>query len=194
MLNIHDFSDKTDEELVERTLENQGDFLYIMNRYQSKLLAYILRISNVSYEEAEDVLQNVFIKVYRNLNSFDTGLKFSSWIYRITHNEVISNFRKIQARPQNYEREINEEILNRITIDFDIEKEINNKYLRKIINNVLINLDEKYREVLVLRFFEEKDYNEISDILKKPIGTVSTLLNRAKKYFKEELVKYPDIK
>ncbi len=188
-----DISEKTDQELVQMALKNQSDFLYLMNRYQSKLLSYILRISSVSYEEAEDILQDVFIKVYKNLNGYDSDLKFSSWIYRITHNEVISNFRKRQARPQSYESEINEEILDRITADFDIEHEVNIKYLRRMINNVLVNLDEKYREVLVLRFFEEKDYSEISDILKKPIGTVSTLLNRAKKYFKKELEKYPNL-
>jgi RNA polymerase sigma-70 factor (ECF subfamily) len=193
MLKNQEIEQKTDQELVQMTLENQGDFLYIMNRYQSKLLAYILRISNVSYEEAEDILQDVFIKIYKNLNGYDHNLKFSSWIYRITHNEVISNFRKKQARPQSYESEINEEILDRITTDFDIEHEVNIKYLREIINKALVNLDEKYREVLILRFFEEKDYNEISDILKKPIGTISTLISRAKKYFKEELKKYPDI-
>lgn len=193
MLKNQEIEQKTDQELVQMTLENQGDFLYVMNRYQSKLLAYILRISNVSYEEAEDILQDVFIKIYKNLNGYDHNLKFSSWIYRITHNEVISNFRKKQARPQSYESEINEEILDRITADFDIEHEVNIKYLREIINKALVNLDEKYREVLILRFFEEKDYNEISDILKKPIGTISTLINRAKKYFKEELKKYPDI-
>lgn len=194
MLENKNIEEKTDEELVGMALENQSDFLYIMNRYQNKLMSYILRMSNISPEEAEDILQNVFIKVYKNLNGFDSDLKFSSWIYRITHNEVISNFRKSQARPQSYEGEINEEILERISADFDIESEINNKYLREMLNKVLVNLDKKYRDVLVLRFFEEKDYNEISDILKKPVGTISTLLNRAKKNLKEELLKYPELK
>ena len=64
------------------------------------------------------------------------------------------------------------------------------KLLKGHIGEVLSQMDEKFREVLVLRFLEEKDYKEISDILKKPMGTVATLLNRAKKVFKKELDQY----
>ncbi|MCD4760747.1 RNA polymerase sigma factor, partial [bacterium] len=158
----------------------------------SKLLRYIRRISGLNIEDAEDVLQDVFIKVYQNLNSFDTSLKFSSWIYRITHNQVISNFRKKQARPQEISGD-NELILNNIVSDLDMGRDIDLGYARENIDKILNSLDIKYREVLVLKFLEEKEYKEISDILKKPMGTVATLLNRAKKQFREKLVQ-SDIK
>ncbi len=57
--------------IVEMALENQAYFVCIMKKYKNRLLLYIKRISNVSYEDAEDILQNVFIKVYKNLNDFD---------------------------------------------------------------------------------------------------------------------------
>lgn len=180
---------KSDEELVKLTLENQGYFLYLIKRYETKLLSYILRISGVSHEEAEDILQNVFIKVYQNLNEFDKSLKFSSWIYRITHNEVISNYRKNKVRPQSVEVELDNKILDKLISDLDIEREIDKQYLRRNISEVLIAMDKKYREVLILKFLEEKDYKEISDIIKKPMGTVATFINRAKKQFKQELNK-----
>ena len=88
--------EKTDAELVELALENQAYFSDIVYRYQTKLTYYIRRLSNFPDEEIEDILQDVFIKVYKNLNDFDQSLKFSSWIYRITHNEVISKYRKIK--------------------------------------------------------------------------------------------------
>ncbi|MEA3272641.1 MAG: sigma-70 family RNA polymerase sigma factor [Patescibacteria group bacterium] len=184
---MSDFLEKTDEELVVLTLENQNHFLYLMNRYEGKLLNYVLRISNINKEEAEDLLQEVFIKVYLNLNDFDSKLKFSSWIYRITRNQVISNFRKIHSKFQI--TNFNEEILENIASDFNIEKDIELIYLRDNIDKILEKMNNRYSEVLALRFLEEKDYKEISDILKKPMGTVATMLSRAKKDFKKELDK-----
>ncbi len=180
--------EKTDEELVVLTLANQDNFLYLMRRYQGKLLNYIKRISNVSHEEAEDVLQEVFIKAYRNLNGFDSSLKFSSWIYRIAHNQVISEYRKRRARPEIVTWETKEDFINNIVADFDLAQSVDLAYLRQEINKIFGQLKEEYREILILRFFEEKSYEEISDILRKPLGTVATLLNRAKKQFKEILV------
>lgn len=183
----------SDNELVKLTLNDQENFVNLMQRYEPKLLRYIKRITNVDNDEAEDILQDVFIKVYQNLNDFDLDLKFSSWIYRITHNQVISNYRKIKARPQQIVWDLESDLLNNIASDLDIEKETDIKILRKNINKILSKIDVKYREVLVLKYLEELDYNEISDVLKKPVGTVGTLLNRARKQFINELNK-KDIK
>lgn len=187
MLNNEQYEQSSDEELVQLSLENQAVFYFIMKRYEAKLLRYIVRITNVNYEDAEDVLQDVFLKVYRNLNGFDPSLKFSSWIYRIIRNEVISQHRKKQARAEGASFEVEPEVLERIAADLDIEAEVNRQFLRKAIIKILNNIDPKYREVLALRYFDEKDYREISDILKKPMGTIATLLNRAKKQFREKL-------
>lgn len=177
---------KTDEELAALSVKDQGFFCCLINRYQNKLLRYVIRLSGVSKEEAEDILQEVFIRVYQNLNDFDPELKFSSWIYRITHNQVISNYRRLKARPQSVDWELADDILNSIASDLDLEKEVNHKYLRESIEKILASMDKKYREILVLRFFEEKSYQEMSDILKKPLGTVATLMNRAKRHFRDE--------
>ncbi|MFZ2189437.1 MAG: RNA polymerase sigma factor [Candidatus Magasanikiibacteriota bacterium] len=178
---------KTDEELVPLVLENQSYFLCLMEKYESKLLRYIMRISGVRYEDAEDILQEVFIKVYENLYGFDSDLKFSSWIYRIAHNHVISEFRKKRNRMEIILSE--EEDWHNFVSDLNIAHEVDAKLSQEVINKVLNNLDIKYREVLFLKFLEERDYKEISDILKKPMGTVATLINRAKEKFKKELVK-----
>lgn len=181
--------EKTDEELVVLSVENQNHFLYLVSRYENRLFNYILRISNVSKEEAEDLLQEVFIKVYQNLNDFDPDLKFSSWIYRITRNQVISNFRKLNARAQTIN--LDDEILENIASDLNIERDAELKYLKENIDKILNKIDKKYREVLILRFLEEKDYKEISDILRKPVGTVATFLNRAKKEFRKNITPIP---
>lgn len=178
--------EKSDAELVMLSLQNQEDFLHIMKRYEGKLLNYIRRISGVNLEDAEDILQDVFIKVYLNLAGYDQGLKFSSWTYRITRNEVISDFRKRRARPKVI-WDFNSEMLHNLMSDFDLSAQINNSLNNEIIFKILDRLDEKYKEVLVLKFFEEKSYEEIADIIKKPVGSVATLLHRAKKQFRREM-------
>lgn len=184
MLIPEQFQKLSDEELVRLTLKKQDIFLYLMQRYEQKLLRYIRRISNLDPDDAQDILQEVFIKTYNNLNDFDPSLKFSSWIYRITHNQVISNFRKLKARPQKILWDDNEEFIKNIASEFNLEKEIDGKLDRQVILQILDKLDFKYKETLELRFLEDKSYQEISDILKKPAGTVATLINRAKKQFK----------
>ncbi len=190
MVENPEFAQKTDQELVKLTLENQDNFLYIVNRYENKLLYFIRRISNISLDEARDLLQEVFIKVYQNLNDFDQGLKFSSWIYRITRNHVISHYRKNKNKPILLSAEMNEEVLNNLVSDFDTDKKIDQQILKQNIDEILNKIDDRYEEVIVLKYFEEKNYQEISDIIKKPTGTVATYLNRGKKQFKEKFKYY----
>lgn len=181
-----DCETKTDVELVKLVLGDQDYFSCLMKRYETKLLNYIRRISNFPFEDAEDILQEVFIKVYHNLNGFDESFKFSSWIYSITHNEVISHFRKTKSRPQKFDLEIKDNILENILSDMNMEKDMDNNILREKIKSIFSDMNIKYREVLILKFIEGNDYNEISDIIKKPKGTVGTLINRAKKQFQEK--------
>ena len=186
MLNHKDCQGKTDQELILLTLKNQDYYLCLMQRYEAKLFRYIKRISNLSDYDIEDLLQEIFIKIYKNLNDFDQNLKFSSWVYRIAHNQVISNWRKIEARPKTISFEDNEFIFNALISKDNPYNEIDQKFTSKNAQEILTKLDYKYREVLVLKYLEEKNYQEISDIIKKPLGTVATLINRAKEQFKVE--------
>jgi len=175
-----------DEDLIPLILKNGDYFVYLVDRYEKKLARYIKRIAGLNHQDAEDVLQNIFLKVYQNLNDFDVSLKFSSWIYRISHNEIISFWRKSKTRPQFVGGEEIDEFLHNIASEINTGKEIEDENLRDDIKKILAKIDLKYREVLILKFLEEKSYEEISDILKKPMGTVATLINRAKKQFKKE--------
>ncbi len=186
---IDEISSLSDLELVNLTLANQDNFVYLVDRYKGKLSSYIKRLTNVNNEDIEDILQEVFIKVYLNLNDFNKDLKFSSWIYRITHNQVISGHRKIKARPEGYSVVIDDQLANSLAVEIDIKGQVDSKILQKTISLVLSKIDSKYRDVLILKFLEEKSYQEISDILKKPLGTVASLMNKAKQEFKLELEK-----
>lgn len=179
----------SDEEVVNLVLKNQDNFAILINRYKSKLFNYIRRITNVRDEDAEDLLQDIFLKVYLNLNDFDSDLKFSSWIYAIARNQVISNHRRLNVRAEGHSTSLEDESAIKLASNFSIEKELDNLYLKDNVSKVLYALKEKYREILVLKFLEEKNYQEISDIIKKPVGTVGSLMNKAKSEFKQELAR-----
>jgi RNA polymerase sigma-70 factor (ECF subfamily) len=183
-----DFSEKTDIELVELSLKDPNKYLYLMKRYEAALTRYILRISNLSKEDAQDVLQEVFISVYQNLAGYRPEFKFSSWIYRITHNKTINYYKKKKTQPNTLDLEDNE-ILDVLLVDKDIALEVQGSLERKFLLNEIAKLDPKYKSVLVLRYIQNLDYSEISDILQMPVNTVGTLINRAKKILKERLNK-----
>jgi RNA polymerase sigma-70 factor (ECF subfamily) len=173
----------SDEALVQKSLKNIDHFGTLVERYEAKLLRYVLRLSNLSYEECEEVLQEVFLKVWRNLREFDQNVKFSSWIYRITHNETISTFRKKQSRGQDTQAELSEDLF--IPQAGNFVEDLDQKLSAEQIQIILKSLPKKYQEVLILKFFEDQSYEEMSDILKKPSGTIATLINRAKKSFRQ---------
>lgn len=187
------YKEFSDEELVQLSLKDQDCFYYLMKRYELKILRYMKRISNVSLEESEDILQEIFIKVYRNLNGFNPKLKFSSWIYRIAHNEIINQRRKnntysamVTSNMEDDNDDLSKFVCDALNID-DIC--ISGENAGKV-RMALAELPDKYRKALVLRYLEDRSYNEISDILRKPPGTVATLINRAKLKFKKVAVRH----
>jgi len=186
-LAVESYQHVSDEKLVRRSLEDREHFYYLIKRYETKLLRCIKRTTNVTREEAEDLLQEIFLKIYRHLNDFDQELKFSSWAYRIAHNEVI-NFAKKKKLGQYLFRSNNgddggNDLIDRLVSEDDVHFDYVSMESRERVWQALMKLPLKYREVLVLKFFEDKSYREMSDILRKPEGTVATLVNRAKKRF-----------
>lgn len=179
---------KTDQELVALSIKNADNYLFLMQRYEKQLLSYIQNIALVTKEDAEDILQESFIKAYKNLNDFDQNLKFSSWLFRIVHNETISHFRRFKNKPQFKTTFKSDELIKLIQDEKDPLKIVIGKNEAEIINQVLDGLKPIYREVLILKYFDDKGYAEISDILQKPQSTIGTLLHRARKIFKDKII------
>lgn len=137
----------------------------------------------------EDILQDIFIKIYLNINEYDNSLIFSSWIYRITHNYMIDWLRKnkkhINISIDDEESRlihILEDEGQRLDKHDSIDKE-NLELLKKALNSI----SEDHQEVLMLKFFEDKTYEEISDILKISVSSVGVKINRAKKILKQKI-------
>ena len=178
-----------DQELVSRTLADKQSFTALVRRYDDPLLRYILRMGWKDAATAQDLLQEIFIKTYVNLNDYDPSLPFSSWIYRIAHNEIVSAFRKEKVRPFVLKKETDFFLFETIVDDAGLHQDDGRKFSAAEIQVAVNRLEAKYRDIIVLKFFEEKSYEEISDILQMPQGTVATLINRAKKKIRESLEK-----
>jgi RNA polymerase sigma-70 factor (ECF subfamily) len=177
-----------DKELVKEALQDPQKYSAVVARFVSPLSRYVVRLAGLGPDDVQDVLQEVFIKVYRNLNSYNPEMPLSSWVYRIAHNEAITHLRKVAARPAvSIDSEAGEVIAATLKSDLDLASDADAKIVAERIQDVVATLPDKYREVIVLRYFEDNDYQEISDILKKPPGTVATLLSRAKERLKKSV-------
>ena len=180
-------SQYTDQDLVTQTLADKNAFAAIVRRYEAPLLRYITRLGCRDTNAAQDLLQEIFIKTYVHLNDYDHSLQFSSWIYRIAHNEIISSFRKEKNLPSVLERECDLFLFEKVVENLELTDGDGQKHSSSEIQAAVDRLDPKSREIIVLKFFEEKRYEEISDILQIPEGTVATMINRAKKKIKSYL-------
>jgi RNA polymerase sigma-70 factor, ECF subfamily len=175
---------KTDEELVRLVLKNKIEaFDILARRYEKKLLRYGRKFL-YNYENIEDVVQGVFIKAYINIKSFDLSKKFSPWIYRIAHNEFINIIKKKKKEPLLF---FEADLIFSFAGKDNFLKDIEIKEEKEEIEKYLSKLKIKYREPIVLYYFEEKDYQEISDILKIPVSTVGTRLKRGRNEIKKLL-------
>lgn len=181
IITLESCKDLNDNEIVAKSLTNLDYFSCLYQRYEPELLRYMQRISDVDMDEAQDILQESFIKIWNNLNEFDTSLKLSSWIYRIVHNETVSYSRRKTSFGKDRKTDA-EGYKDKLIVD---EPETVSEDESRIVYDVLGRMPLKYREVLMLKFIDKRSYQEISDILRIPEGTVAIRINRAKKMFRE---------
>jgi RNA polymerase sigma-70 factor (ECF subfamily) len=171
-----------DERMVTLVREKDQElYAEIVRRYEAKLLRYAMSIIKDEHR-SQDIVQNAFIKAFINLQSFNVKMKFSSWIYRITHNEAINEIKK-------YRKEVRlddiPEIENIPSDETKADELFDSNLIRDMLKSSLDSLPMSYREPLYLYYFEERSYQEISDILRMPMGTVATRINRGKSLLKK---------
>ncbi len=182
---------KTDEEIVCEAQKGAAEsFGVLVERYEAKMHRYGRKFLS-SNEDIKDLVQDIFIKAYVNILSFDLKKKFSSWLYRIAHNEFVNAIKKKSRMPL-FLFDL-DAFLPQIFAGETADSRVNDLDAKKMLDKCLSEIDFKYREALVLYYFEERSYQEISEILYLPVSTVGVRLNRGKiilkKIFKE---KYPN--
>lgn len=175
---------RSDQDLIRSILDNnQDDFVVLMERYQQKIFAYLYRFLYRNRDAALDVTQDVFIKVYENLRSIDLTRPIQPWIYRIAHNEAANYLRTVSRKREANLEEGQWEKVSGIEEKDSLEEE----ETRQVILTALDRIDIKYRQVLILYFFEEKSYKEIAEIMGTSTNTVGTLISRGKKKMEKGL-------
>lgn len=181
--------ENTDNQLVKIIRRGEHErYAELINRYRGKLFAYLYCLVGQK-DETEDLLQIVFIKVYKNLARFDQSRKFSSWIYRIAHNEAVNHIkRKYLKKFVSWEDIVTtkDQLELSSTEDNASEEWIKNERVKEV-HDIVDKLPVKYKQVLILRYFSGKSYKEMAEIIGKPVNTVGTLINRAKEKLHEEI-------
>lgn len=168
-------AEETDAEIVVRiTGGDSAAYAVVMARYETKLLRYVVYLIH-DEAAAADIVQDTFIKAYRNLRSYNSHYKFSSWIYRIAHNETMNALRR-----QKHLSSADIEEVPEASYDPNLAEQIDANILQDDVQACLSELEPKYREVVQLIYFEQLKYDEASDILHVPPSTVGVWLNRAK--------------
>lgn len=174
--------EQSDEAIV--VAVQNGDmeaFKTLVERYEPKMLRYATRFL-FGYEDARDAIQDVFIKAYRNLKSFDASRRFSPWIYRIAHNELINLIKKKGREPLSFFDP--DTLFPHPITDSDPREELEKKELIESLDILLGEIDPKYREPLVLYYYENLDYKQIAEIMHIPSSTVGIRLKRGREMLK----------
>lgn len=186
-----------DHQLLAATLTgDEAAFRELVRRYQNQITNYVYRMLN-DYDRAVDLAQETFVRVYTSAERYQATYSFSTYIYRIAHNLAISELRQRKRRklisfPTFFSDKDSEEI--------EVELEDKRQVMaddsmiaderRLAVQKAIASLPEKYRAALVLCDIEEKSYEEISEVLDLPVGTVKSRINRARNLLKDKLREY----
>src|SRR5687767_2494958 len=172
-------------------------FQELVERYQTRLLNFVYRTIG-DREKAEDLVQEVFIRVYRHQNRFDRSKKFSTWIYTIASNLAKNELRNRSRNPlvlfQTVEKNFQDEDRPLQFEDTTARPDdlYRKRHLREVVEESVAKLPEHHRHVFVLRELEGKSYEEIAEITECNLGTVKSRLNRARNSFAEIIAPYVD--
>ena len=173
-------AEQTDEDIALKVQSgNTQLFGVLVERYEAKIKRYAKKFL-FGYDDIQDLIQDVFVKAYTNIKGFDSGRKFSSWLYRIAHNELVNNLKKK-----------NKSFLPLFDLDTfsphyyfnndNVNEKIDRKNTMKLIDKCFDELNVKYKEPIILYYLENLSYKEIADVMSIPVSTVGIRIKRAKK-------------
>ena len=179
----------TDEELIARFQDGDSyAFDQLVRRYKDPLLNFIFRFIG-DLIESEDIVQDTFYRVYKNKHYYKEVAKFSTWIYTIAGNLAKTELRKRKRRKIFSINKVtqSEKEFELPDPERDPEEEVNSTLTEKHIYKAIRSLPPKFRQVIILRDVQGFSYEEISSIIKVPLGTVKSRVNRARLRLQDDL-------
>ena len=176
---------KTEAELIDRILQ-QGEwrnFAILVDKYEAKVFNYVNYLMN-SREDAEEMVQDTFVKAYRSLSQFRGEASFSTWLIRIAHRNCLTHFRKKVPKKVTLDNVVDSTSANLSTSP---SQNLNLEDRRNILNRALQQLKPDERSVVTLFYYQELSLQEICDVTELTLSNVKILLHRSRKKLLEIL-------
>jgi RNA polymerase sigma-70 factor (ECF subfamily) len=191
-------SARENHDIIQKILNGEKDaFSQIVNKYQNALYGIIFKMIN-NKDEADDIVQETFMKAFSSIQTFDEKYSFATWLFKIGTNNCIDHLRKrkinsisVNAVLPNEEGESSFELPD---LTYEADRSIIEEQKKKLIEDAINSLPEKYAIIIQMRHQEDKTYEQISKELNMPIGTVKAHIFRARemlnKYLKDKKAFY----
>ena len=167
---------------------NENAYIELVNRYKDKLINFIFNYLG-DIESSEDVVQETMIKLYQKKHYYKEIAKFSTWLYTIAKNLANTELRKRKQRKTTLLSQFSKDdkMYDLPSNDNEVGQEIQTEIVSKIIREAVDQLSEKFKTVITLRDIQQLSYEDISEIIDVPIGTVKSRINRARLQLQVEL-------
>ena len=177
-----------EREIIPKVINGDFKAFDLLVKQYERLVYYIIYKLIDDKHHAEDISQEVFIKVYKSLKSFNYQSKFSTWVARVAYFTAVNHLKKSKL---NYFIEYPESVNEyHFTEDDDPSEQLMQKDMSAYVNHLITKMPVQYRTVLTLYHLNEFSYQEIEEITSMPEGTIKSYLHRGRKLLKEKLEKY----
>ena len=178
----------TDEDIIDKIKDNKTvdyGFNLLLEKYQEKVY-WVIRRMVIDHESSDDIAQETFVKVWKNLDKFKGESKLYTWIYRIATNEALTHLRKKKRRFFLSIGDIENELMSTLEADIYYSGDVIQLKLQKAI----LTLPEKQRLVFNMKYFEELKFREIAEVLEVTVGSLKAQYHHAvkkiEKYLKQD--------
>jgi RNA polymerase sigma-70 factor (ECF subfamily) len=182
-----------DGEVVRAVLDGDREaFAFLVERYQKGLITYIYHMVH-HYDEALELCQEVFVKVYESLSRYDGQYKFSTWLYKIASNHTIDHLRRQRMTTVSIQERQDDPDMPELPLEsatLNPHDAYRNKVLMEQVRKALEDLPPSYRELVLLRHFNFRSYEEMAKITGLPLGTVKNRIFRARQILMEKLKEF----
>lgn len=179
---------ETDAQIIEQIRKgNERKYALLVDRHKDRAFTLAVRLMG-DRQEAEEVVQDGFMRAFRNLEQFRGDAKFSTWLYRIVYNLCMT--RVSRRRPRCETLEVESDTHGNVVVDDElrIDEHLEDEEFKTIVREEADRLPEKYRAVVTLFYLQDMSYEELGNVLNLPLGTVKTNLFRARDLLRKRVL------